>query len=148
MAVQKFDIGKLAAGTALAAIVMSICDYVSNNFILAADWERVFRLRNVDMDAMSSLSATITYVAINTLFGFLVVLTYASIRSRFGKGAATACVAAFIVFMSQALAMAALGGGFIPWELFVRSQALMLVSILAGALSGAWIYTEPTDDPD
>ena len=148
MAGQKFDIGKLVAGGALAAIVMNICDYVSNNFILAADWERVARLRNVDMDVMSSVPATATYVAINTLFGFLVVLTYAAIRSRFGKGAATACVAAFIVFVSQALAMAALAGAFVPWEVFVRSQALMLVSILAGALSGAWIYSEPTDEPD
>jgi hypothetical protein len=146
--VPKFDIGKLAAGGALAAIVMNICDYVSNNFILASDWERVARLRNVDMDVMSSVPATVTYVLINTIFGFLVVLTYAAIRPRFGRGPATASVAAFIVFLAQALSMAALAGAFFAWDVFVRSQALMLVSVLAGALSGAWIYSEPTDEPD
>jgi hypothetical protein len=146
--VAKFDIGKLAAGGALAAIVMNICDYVSNNFILAADWERVARLRNVDMDVMGSTPFLVKYVLIDVVLGFLVVLTYAAIRPRFGRGAATASVAAFIVFLAQALPMAALAGAFFSWDVFVRSQALMLVSVLAGALSGAWIYSEPTDEPD
>ena len=39
----KFDIGKLAAGGALAAIVMNICDYVSNNFILASSLGSAWR---------------------------------------------------------------------------------------------------------
>lgn len=141
--------GKLAAGGALAAIVMNICDYVSNNFILANDWERVARLRNIDMAAMGSVQTLITYVLIDILLGFLVVFAYAAIRPRFGRGAATASVAAFIVFLPETLATASLVvGGFFSWDVFVRSQALMLVSILAGALSGAWIYSEPEDEPD
>jgi uncharacterized membrane protein len=147
--VPKFDIGKLAAGGALAAIVMNICDYVSNNFILANDWERVARLRNVDMEVMGGVHALVILVLVDILLGFLVVFAYAAIRPRFGRGPATATVAAFMVFLPQALIVATLVvGGFFSWDVFVRSQALMLVSVLAGALSGAWIYSEPTDEPD
>ena len=145
----KIAYGKLAAGGALAAILMNICDYVSNNFILASDWERVARLRNIDMDVMGGVPATIGYVLVNIALGFLVVLTYAAIRPRFGRGPATALVAAFILFVPQALAQSTLVlGGFFSWDVFVRSQALVLVSFLAGALSGGWIYSEPEDDPD
>jgi hypothetical protein len=144
----KIAYGKLAAGGTLAAIVMNICDYVSNNFILANDWDRVARLRNIDMAVMGSLTATLTYVLVDVVLGFLVVLTYAAIRPRFGRGAGTASVAAFIVFMAQALDRATLAGSFFSWDVFVRSEALMLVSVLAGALCGAWIYSEPEDEPD
>ena len=52
--------GKLVAGSILAGVVLNLCDYVSNNFILAADWEHIARVRNVDMADMSSSTALVT----------------------------------------------------------------------------------------
>jgi len=140
--VPKFDIGKLAAGGALAAIVMNICDYVSNNFILAADWEHVARIRNVDLADLSSTSATVIYVVVNLLLGFLAVWTYAAIRPRLGRGPGTAIIAGFMVFAAQGLLMATYAIAYFSWDVFIRAGLLMLVTMLAGSLAGAWVYAE------
>jgi len=145
---SKFDYGKLVAGGVLAAVVMNICDFVSNNFILTNDWDRIVRLRNMDVAVMSSRSVLVTDILVDVGLGFLAVFTYAAIRTRMGRGAGTACVAAVIVFLPIALYLATLAESFYTWDVYVRSQALELVSILLGTLSGAWIYSEPEDDPD
>jgi hypothetical protein len=145
---SKIDTGKLAAGSLLAALVMAICDWLSNNYVMADDWERVARLRNVDTTAMTSNAEFAVLIVSNVLLGFLLVFTYAAIRPRFGRGPATAVVASFIVFLPQAIYMATLAGSFFTWNVFIRSGALLLVGTLAAGLSGAWIYSEPTDDPD
>ena len=138
--------GKLIAGGILAGVVMNICDYVSNNFILAADWEHIARIRNVDMGDMSSTTALVTYVVVDMLLGLLVVWTYAAIRPRFGQGPGTALRAGFAVFLAQALLMASYAVSFLTWDVFIRGGLLMLVSVLAGALAGGWVYSE--DDRD
>jgi hypothetical protein len=140
--VSRVNGGKLAAGGILAGVVMNICDYVSNNFILAADWEHIARIRNVDIADMSSTSALVTYVVVDMLLGLLVVWTYAAIRPRLGQGPGTAIVAGFMVFFAQALLMASYSVSFLTWDVLIRGGVLMLVSALAGALSGAWVYAE------
>jgi len=144
----KFDIGKLVAGGILAGVVMNICDYVSSNFILVNDWDRVARLRNMDMAVLGGTASLVTNIAVDFALGFLIVFIYAAIRPRMGRGPATATVAAFLAFLPEALYMATLASAFYTWDVYVRSQALMLVSYLAGGISGAWIYSEPEDDPD
>ena len=142
----KIDSGKLVAGSVLAGIVINIFDYVSNNFILAADWEHVARIRNVDMADLSSTTATVTYVIVNLLLGFLVVWTYAAIRPRLGRGAGTAIIAGFMVYAAQGLLMATYAFAYFSWDVFIRAGLLMLVTMLAGALAGAWVYSEKGDE--
>ncbi|HEY6357779.1 MAG TPA: hypothetical protein VIX35_06020 [Vicinamibacterales bacterium] len=137
---------KLIAGGILAGVVMNICDYVSNNFILAADWEQIARIRNVDMGDMSSPTALVTYVVVDMLLGFLVVWTYAAIRPRFGQGPGTAVRAGLAVFFAQALLMASYAVSFLTWDVFIRGGLLLLVSVLAGALAGSWVYAEEDSD--
>jgi hypothetical protein len=144
--VSRVNGGKLVAGGILAGVVMNICDYVSNNFILATDWEHIARIRNVDMADMSSTPALVTYVVVDLLLGLLVVWTYAAIRPRLGQGPGTAIVAGFMVFFAQALLMASFAVSFLTWDVFIRGGVLMLVSALAGALAGGWVYAE--DDSD
>lgn len=139
------NVGKLVAGSILAGIVMNLCDYVSNNFILATDWEHIARIRNVDMADMTSTTALVTYIVVDLLLGFLVVWTYAAIRPRLGRGAGTAIIAGFMVFAAQALLMASYAVSFLTWDVFIRGGLLMLVTALAGALSGAWVYGEDGD---
>jgi hypothetical protein len=137
--------GKLVAGSVLAGIVLNICDYVSNNFILAADWEHIARVRNVDMADMSSTTALVTYVVVDLLLGGLLVWTYAAIRPRLGRGPGTAIVAGFMVFLAEALLMASYAVSFLTWDVFIRGGLLLLVSTLAASLAGAWVYAEADD---
>jgi hypothetical protein len=146
VAKSKVNVGKLMAGSALAGIVINICDFVSNNFILAADWEHVARIRNVDMADLSSTSATVVYVVVNLLLGFLAVWTYAAIRPRLGKGPGTAIIAGFMVFAGQALLMATYAVAYFSWDVFIRAGLLMLVTMLASSLAGAWVYAEGGDE--
>jgi hypothetical protein len=139
------NLGKLVAGGVLAGIVMNICDYVSNNFVLVTDWEHIARIRNVDIADMSSSTALVTYIVVDLLLGFLVVWTYAAIRPRLGRGPGTAVIAGFMVFAAQALLMASYAVSFLTWDVFIRGGLLMLVTALAGALSGAWVYGEEGD---
>lgn len=142
VAKSKVNVGKLMAGSVLAGIVINISDYVSNNFILAADWEHVARIRNVDMADLSSTSATVIYVVVNLLLGFLAVWTYAAIRPRLGRGPGTAIIAGFMVFAAQGLLMATYAIAYFSWDVFIRAGLLMLVTMLAGSLAGAWVYAE------
>lgn len=139
---SKISRGSLLAGAVLAGVVMNICDYVSNNFILAADWEHIARIRNVDMTEMSSGTALLTYIVVDFLLGFLAVWTYALIRPRLGPGPKTALIAGFLAFSAQALLLASYAVSFLTWDVFLRGGVLMCVSVLAGTLAGAWVYSE------
>lgn len=143
----KIDVGKVIAGGILAGVVMNGIDYVSNNFILARDWQNVAHLRNIDLTRMGGPAAIATWASVDMLFGFLVTFTYAAIRPRFGLGPATATVAAFMIFLAWALVMATLAGSFFSWDVYIRTTALELVSMLAGGLAGAWVYSEADSDP-
>jgi hypothetical protein len=143
--VTKINVGKLVAGSILAGVVMNICDYVSNNFILAADWEHIARIRNVDMADMAGTTALVTAILGDVLLGFLVVWTYAAIRPRLGRGATTAIIAGFMVWLAEALLMASYAVTLLTWDVLFRSGLLLLVTSLAGALAGGWVYSEDGD---
>ena len=130
-------LGGVAAGLVLAAAV-----YASDQFIMAKDWQTVAQLRNIDVLDMGSMSATILSVVVNFLLGFLIVFVYAAIRPRFGPGPGTASIAAFIVFLASALVMATMAGIFFSRDLYIRTEAVTLVSMLAAGLAGGWVYGE------
>ena len=138
--------GKVLAGGVLAGVVMNAIDYVSNNFILAKDWQNVAQLRNIDITVMGGTQAIVTGIAVDMVLGLLIVMMYATMRPRFGAGPATATIAAFTVFLSAALVMATLAGSFFSWDLYIRWAALFLVSTLGGGLAGGWVYSEE-DEP-
>jgi hypothetical protein len=137
--------GKVLAGGVLAGVVMNVIDYVSNNFILAKDWQNVAQLRNIDITVMGGTPAIVTAIAVDVMLGMLIVVMYAAMRPRFGAGPGTAAIAGFTVFLSAALVMATLAGSFFSWDLYIRWAALFLVSALAGGLSGGWVYSEDVE---
>jgi hypothetical protein len=140
--VTKINAGKVLAGGVLAGVLMNGIDYVSNNFIMAKDWQNVAQMRNIDPTVMAGTPALVTALAVDFVFGFLIVLTYAAVRPRFGPGPATAAISSFLLFLASALVMATLAGAFFSWDVYIRWAALFLVSTLVGGLSGAWVYSE------
>ena len=143
---SKISGGKVLAGGILAGVVISGLDFVINNYILATDWQNVAHLRNIDLTAMGGTSALVLMLIIDFILGQVLVLTYAAIRPRFGPGAGTAAIAAFLIFLPIGLELATFAGVFISWELYVRQAALLLVAMLAGGIAGAWVYSEPEED--
>ena len=138
----RIDVGKSVAGGVLAGIVLAGFDFVSNNFLLAEAWQNVAQRHNIDPALMGGGSALATMIVADLLLGQVLVLTYGAIRPRFGPGAGTAAIAAFLIFLSEALLLASLSGWFISWDLYFRQAVVLLVSTLAAGLAGAWVYAE------
>ena len=143
---SKINAGKVLAGGVLAGVVLSGLDFVVNNYILATDWQNVAHLRNIDLADMGGTSALVLMLVIDFILGQVLVVTYASIRPRFGPGASTAAIAAFLVFLPVGLELATFAGVFISWELYVRQAALLLVAMIAAGIAGAWVYAEEEAD--
>ena len=138
----RINTGKAIAGGILAGIILSGFDFATNNFLLAEEWQNVARLRNIDPALMGATSVLITTIVVDLVLGQLIVGTYAAIRPRFGPGGGTAAIAAFIVFLPQALLLATFTGWFVPTPLYIRQGTVMLVSFIAAGLAGAWVYAE------
>ena len=142
MARNRINAGKMLLGGVAAGLVLAAASYASDQFIMAKDWQTVAQLRNIDPLEMGSQSALILSIAVNVLSGFLIVFVYAAIRPRFGPGPGTAIIAAFVVFLASALVMATMAGIFFSRDLYIRSEAVTLVAMLAAGLAGGWVYGE------
>jgi hypothetical protein len=135
-------------GGVAAAVVLNACDWVVNNYVLDDHWRHLGQTHNVDMFLMNGTSALVTFIGVDCALGFLLAWLYAAIRPRLGPGPSTAVIAAFVVYGVAALQMATYGGWFIPWDLFIRSSALSLVSFTAAGLAAGWVYKEEEPDTD
>jgi hypothetical protein len=148
MASSSIKVGRLLTAGLVAGLIMNACDFVINNFLLADAWQRLAQSRNVDLATMGGPGALAMFIAIDLALGLLIVWIYAGIRPRFGPGRTTGIMAALTVFAAEALVMAEFAGWLFPWDLYIRSNTLLLISTLAGGIGGAWAYSEEGDVPD
>jgi hypothetical protein len=145
---RPINIGKLALGGLIAGVIIALCDFAANNFLLADAWERLGQVHNVEQSLMQGDTAFATFLVVDFVLGFVIVTIYAGIRPRFGPGPSTAVTAGFLVFLIATGILATFGGWFIPWDLFLKMSGLALVTYIAAALAGGYLYSEaaPTDN--
>ena len=139
--------GKVIAGGLLAGLVANAIDFVTNTYIMAADWQAFAAAHNMDPAAMTSPAVAGTWIAIDFLFGILLVWTYAAIRPRFGAGAQTAIYAGLAVYVAPTLVLLGFTMmGMMTMAMFVKGSVAAIVSTLAASIAGASMYKE-TDAP-
>jgi len=139
--------GKVIAGGLVAGLVANAIDFVTNTYILAADWQAFAAAHNMDPAAMTSPAVAGTWIAIDFLFGILLVCTYAAIRPRFGAGARTAIYAGLLVYVAPTLVLFGFTMmGSMTMAMFVKGSIAAIVSTLAASVAGASMYKE-TDAP-
>src|SRR5438034_6384864 len=97
--------GKVVAGGLLAGLVANAFDFVTNTYILAPDWQAWATSHNLDPGAMTDPKVAGTWIAIDFLFGILIVWTYAAMRPRFGAGAKTAVLAGLAIYLAPTLVL-------------------------------------------
>jgi hypothetical protein len=135
--------GKVIAGGLLAGLVFNVLDFVSNAFILAADFRANAQRLGLDPAVAESPAGIATWVVIDFILGLLVVFTYAGIRPRFGPGPKTAVYAGLVVYLAVTAVVFGLSqGGLIPMSLFVKASVTSLVTVIIGSIAGAWAYQE------
>ncbi len=135
--------GKVIAGGLLAGLVANAFDFVTNTYILAGDWAAWATSRNLDPAAMTKPAVAGTWIAIDFVFGILLVWTYAAMRPRFGPGVKTAIFAGLVVYIAPTLVLLGFTMmGMMGMTLFVKGSISAIISTLVASIAGAAIYTE------
>lgn len=135
--------GKVITGGLLAGLVFNVFDITWNFTLLAADMmEMVSRMR-LDPAVATSFSNAIPWIAIDFVFGIVVVWTYAAMRPRFGPGPKTAIMAGMVPYIAVTAVMLGFTTmGVFTMSMFVKSTALAAITVIAGSVAGGWAYKE------
>ena len=135
--------GKVIAGGLVAGIVANAIDFVTNMYVLAPDYVDLAKAHNFDAAGFNSPAVAMTWVAVDFVFGFLLVWTYAAMRPRFGPGVMTAILAALPLFLAPtAVIFGFTMMGMFTMAMFVKGTVGAIVSTFAAAIAGAAVYSE------
>jgi hypothetical protein len=135
--------GKVVVGGLVAGVVANAVDFVTNNYVLAADWQAWATAHNIDPAALTSGAVAGTWVVVDFLFGILLVWTYAAMRPRFGPGIQTAFFAGLAIYLGPTLVLFGFTMmGMMTMAMFVKGSCAALVSTFGAAIVGAAIYKE------
>ena len=135
--------GKVVAGGLVAGVVANAIDFVTNTYVLGADMQAWAASHNIDPATLTSGAVVGTWVAVDFIYGLLIVFTYAAIRPRFGPGVRTAIIAGLVVFLAPTLVLFGFTQmGMLTMPMFVKGAIAAIVSTLAAAVAGAAVYKE------
>ena len=135
--------GKVLVGGLLAGLVFNVIDFITNTFIVAADFQANFTRLGLNAAAMETPAIITTFIIIDFLFGFLAVYTYAAIRPRFGAGAKTAVIAGILLSLPIILVMMIFAlSGVLTMGLYVKLLLFATLNNILGTVAGAWLYKE------
>jgi hypothetical protein len=137
------NIGRVVTGGLVAGVVANVVDFVTNNYVLAADWQAWAAAHNIDPAGFRSMPVAGAWVVVDFMFGLLLVWTYAAMRPRFGPGVQTAVFAGLVIYLAPTLVLAGFTMmGLLSTTLFVEGSCAAAVSTFGGAIVGAALYKE------
>jgi hypothetical protein len=141
--VAGINAGKVVLAGFVAGIVANAIDLATGFLILNPSMRPVMMARNVPESTWNGATAIVAGVAVDFLFAWLIVFTYAAIRPRFGAGPKTAIVAGLITYLAGTFVVVYFTGmGLFPHEVFVVGSGCALLSTLGAALVGGKLYSE------
>jgi hypothetical protein len=137
------NLGRVVAGGLVAGVVANAIDFVTNTYLLAADWAAFAPTRNLDPAAFNSGSVAATWITIDFLFGLLLVWTYAAMRPRLGAGPKTAIAAGLVLYLTVTVILFGFTQmGLLSMALWVKGSLYGIISTLAASVAGAAVYQE------
>jgi hypothetical protein len=135
--------GRVIAGGLVAGVVANAVDFVTNTYVLAADWQAWAASHNIDPASLTSGAVAGTWMAVDFLIGFLLVWTYAAMRPRFGPGVQTAFFAGLVIFLAPTLVLFGFTMmGMLTMTMFIKGSSAAVVSTFGAAIAGAAVYKE------
>jgi hypothetical protein len=137
----RINLGRVLVGGLVAGLIINIGEFILNGVILAEEMNTAMAALNRPPIAPAMI---IWFVLISFGFGFVLVWTYAAIRTRFGAGMRTAICAATLCW---GLGYLYPNLFFYVMELFPRSMIVLtsiwgLVEVIVAGIAGAWLYSE------
>jgi hypothetical protein len=135
--------GRVVAGGLVAGVVANAIDFVNNTYVLGADMQAWAASHNIDPATLTSGAVAGTWVAVDFIYGLLIVFTYAAIRPRFGAGVRTAIIAGLVMFLAPTIVLFGFTQmGMLTMPMFVKGTIGAIVATLAAAVAGAAVYKE------
>ncbi len=135
--------GRVVAGGLVAGVVANAIDFVNNTYVLGADMQAWAASHNIDPATLTSGAVAGTWVAVDFIYGLLIVFTYAAMRPRFGAGVRTAIIAGLVMFLAPTIVLFGFTQmGMLTMPMFVKGAIGAIVSSLAAAVAGAAVYKE------
>jgi len=135
--------GKVVMGGLVAGVVANAVDFVTNNYVLAADWQAWASQHNIDPASLTSPSVAGTWIVVDFIFGLLLVWTYAAMRPRFGPGIYTAFLAGLVIYLAPTIVIFGFTMmGMLTMAMFVKGSCAAIVSTFGAAIVGAALYKE------
>ena len=135
--------GKVIVGGLVAGVVANAIDFVTNMYVLAPDYMDLAKAHNFDAAGFNSPAVAMTWVAVDFVFGLLLVWSYAAMRPRFGPGVTTAILAGLPLLLGPTVVIFGFTMmGMFTMGMFVKGTAGAIVSTFAAAIAGAAVYTE------
>lgn len=134
---------KVVTGGLLAGIVFNVFDFVINGFLILDDFAANSARLGLDPATQTAPDVIATWVIIDFIFGLTVVFLYAAIRPRFGAGVKTALLAGFLIWICPtAILLGFAKSAIFTMAIWGKMLIPTLISACAGAVAGAWAYTE------
>jgi hypothetical protein len=144
---QRFNAGRVEInwtrvllGGLLAGVIINAFEFVTNGVVLASQWEATMKA----LGRSISESALAAFMILGFLIGITAVLLYARARPRFGSGAKTAVLTAFVLWIIG-YALPSLGFsamGWLPKRFLLVGTIVGLVEVILASVAGAWVYEE------
>jgi hypothetical protein len=135
------NLGRVIAGGLVAGVIVNIFEGLTNAVLFKDDW-------HVAMAALGKSDATTKQIVFFNVYGFamgiMLVLLYASIRSRFGASAKTAMIAGAMMWMLNMAMPHAFNSVLHLYglNLALSIAAIELAMCLIAGVAGAAIYKE------
>lgn len=133
---------KVVLGGVLAGLIINISEYILNEPVLGAEVAQIMAAHNLPQMGGAAIAL---FLIFGFALGLVLVWLYAAIRPRFGPGPKTAAIAGvavwFLAYVTSTLNLGAIG--LLPLRLLFIGLVWGLIELLAAALVGGWLYSEP-----
>ena len=137
----RINVARLIIGGLAAGVVANALDYVINTYLMVNEGTEMMQRLNLRADVMES--SMYTWIAVDFIYGMVLVFAYVAMRPRFGPGPKTAVIAGMSFWIAFTAVFAGLTAmGIYTQQAFMKNAALAIVSTLAPILVGAAIYRE------
>ena len=135
------DLKRVVLAGLLAGLVLNVADFLLFGMYLGADFDAAMQALGKEPPAGSMIA---WWVALDFLWGILLVYLYAAIRPRFGPGPGTAIRAGVLLWIAAVLfhTIGEAPMGLFPQRLYVIGAVASLIYMPIVAVIGAWMYKE------
>jgi hypothetical protein len=136
----RINVGRVILAGLVAGLVANALDFGIGMLMAEDQMAQAQKLGLTEAQVSASMPV---WIAVDFVYGLLIVFTYAAIRPRFGPGPKTAMIAGFVLYLAiTSVLIGLMAMGMFMQDVFMKGAALSLVSTIVTSLVGGALYKE------